>query len=320
MQQENGAAETLNCICQAPPSPAIGSSLLDIFAAVRGRCPAIKELFVPDEVWSKFHNWHQWSDVKAHHESALLLALSRRHLSSITSPVHRYLLKSGHINSRVRKQYINDLQEKWMDSSDPLKRHKEFKIFYGRVGELQCAGWLETQGWEITDLEAFRERGPDIEAKSARGDLTAFEVKFIGQDDDGFNTVLKGFSGEDAYERRSPYCAANYLLYRVYQSAKQLQGASAATRIALVVIDEQIWFTFETQLKGGWIDWKNPTFMDIYDPFIDRERKKNPNLDAELKVILGSINDVWILRRSSGIQFQLMFSQRSKEQQCGWPT
>ena len=58
----------------------------------------------------------------------------------------------------------------------------------------------------------------------------------------------------------------------------------------------------------------NPTFMDVYDPFIDRKRKDNPKLDAELKVILGSINDVWILKRSSGNQFQLMFSQRSKEQ------
>lgn len=238
MQQENGAAETLNCICLAPPSPSIGSSLLDTFAAVRERCPAIKDLFVPNEIWSKFHSWHLWSDVEAHHESALLLALGRGHLSSITSPVHRYLLESCRINSRVRKQYLNDLQEKWMDDSDPLRRHKKFKMFYGRVVELQCAEWLEKQGWEISDLEAFRERSPDIEAKSARGDLTAFEVKFIGQGDDGCNTVLKGFSGEDTYERLSPYCAANYLLYRVYQSAKQLQGASAATRIALVVIDE----------------------------------------------------------------------------------
>lgn len=314
MQQKNSAAEMLNCVCQVPPSPVIGSSLLDTFAAVRERCPAIKELFVPDETWSKFRNWHLWSDVKTHHESALLLALDRGHLGSITYPAHRYLLESGHINSRVRKQYINDLQEKWMDHDDSLERHKKFKEFYGRVVELQCARWLETQGWEIADLEAFRERGPDIEAKSARGDRTAFEVKFIGQDDDGFNTALKGFSGEDTYERRSPYCAANYLLYRIYRSAKQLQGASAATRIALVVIDEQTWFTFETQLMGGWIDWMNPTFMDVYDPFIDRERKKNPNLDAELKVILGSINDVWILKRSSGNQFQLMFSQRSEEQ------
>lgn len=273
--------------------------MLDTLAAVREKCPALKELFVPDELWSKFRNWHLCSDVEAHHESALLLALGRGHLSSITSPVHRYLLKSGRINSRVRKQYVNDLQEKWMDYSDPLERHEKFRMFYGRVVELQCAEWLERHGWEISDLESFGEESLDIEAKSASGDLTAFEVKFIGQADDEFGAVLRGFSGEDAYGRRSPYCAANYLLYRVYQSAKQLQRARATTRIALVVIDDLTWDNFQIQLKDGWIDWKNPTFMDVYDPFIDRERNKKSNLDAELKKVLGSINYVWILKRPS---------------------
>jgi hypothetical protein len=173
---------------------------LDTFTAVREKCPAIKELFVPDEIWPKFRSWHLWSDVEAHHESALLLALDRGHLNSITFPVHRYLFEPSCINSRLRKQYINDLQEKWMDHSDPLERHKKFKMFYGRIVELQCVEWLERQGWKISDLEAFREGAADIEAKSASRQLTAFEVKYIGQDDDGFGTVLKTFGRENAYE------------------------------------------------------------------------------------------------------------------------
>lgn len=318
MPQENSAGETLNCICQVPPSPSIGLSLLDAFAAVREKCPALKELFVPDDIWPKFHNWHLWSDDAAHHESTLLLALDRGYLSSITSPVHRYLLESSRINPRVRKQYIKDLRENWIDYSDSLERHKKSKIFQGRVVELQCAEWLERMGWEISDLEAFREGGRDIEAKNARGGLTAFEVKFIGQDDRGFDTVLQGFREGVAYERRSPYCAANYLLYQVYKSAKQLQRSADTTRIALVVIDDLTWDNFQIQLKDGWIDWKNPNFMDV--SFIDGKRKDDSNLDVELKMLLRSIHDVWIVKRSSGNQFQLMFSQRSKEERCGWPT
>jgi hypothetical protein len=216
----------------------MGSSLLDTFAAVREECPALKELLVPDEIWPKFHNWHLWSDDEAYHESTLIHALEGGYLSSITSPVHRYLLESSRINPLVRKQYIKDLRENWIEYIDPLERHEKFKIFQGRVVELQCAEWLERQGWEISDLEAFGEESPDIEAKSASGDLTAFEVKFIGQDEDGFDTVLKGFSGEEAYSRSSLDLAANYLLYRVYQSAKQLQRSAASARIALVVIDD----------------------------------------------------------------------------------
>ena len=48
-----------------------------------------------------------------------------------------------------------------------------------------------------------------------------------------------------------------------------------------------------------------------------RQRKENPNLDAELKLMIGSIHDVWILKRSADNQLQLMFSQGSK---CSWPT
>lgn len=301
----------------------MGSSLLNTFAAVRERCPAINQLLVPDEIWPKYRNWHLWSDGEAHHESTLFLALDRGYLSSITSPMHRFLLESGRINSRVTKQYINDLQEDWIDDSDSLKRHKRFRIFQGRVVELQCAEWLERHGWEISDLEAFGEESPDIEAKSANGDLTAFEVKFIGQDDDGFGTVLKGFSGENAYERRSPYCAANYLLYQVYQSAKQLQGAHATTRIALIVIDGPTWHTFKIQLKDGWIDWKNPTFIEGYDPFIEAQDKtltdeqkrtltkdqKRKILNADLKSALESIADVWILERSNGNQMVKIFQR-----------
>ena len=305
--------EIPNCICQEPPPLSVGSSLFDTFVAVREACPAIKQILVPDEIWPKFHNWHLWSDDAAHHESTLLLALDRGYLSSITSPVHRYLLESGRINPHVRGQYINDLQEKWMDYDDPLERHEKFKIFQGRVAELQCAEWLERDGWEICDLEAYRERSSDIEAKTTNGDLTAFEVKFIGQDNRGFDSVLQSFREGVAYARRSLYCAVNYLLFQIYRSAKQLQRSAASTRIAVVVIDDLTWDNFQIQLMDGWIDWKSPVFMDGSDPFIDGKRKDDPNLDAELMMLLKSINDVWIVKRSSGSQFQIMFSHHGKE-------
>ncbi len=86
-------------------------------------------------------------------------------------------------------------------------------MFYGRIVELQCAEWLEKQGWKISALEAFRE-GPDIEATDEFRALTAFEIKFIGQDECRVSNVLS-FRGESDYGRGSPYCAMNYLLYRV---------------------------------------------------------------------------------------------------------
>lgn len=92
-----------------------------------------------------------------------------------------------------------------------------------------------------------------------------------------------------------------------------MQRSAASTRIALIVIDDLTWDNFQKQLKGEWINWKNPVFMDVYDPFIDGKRKDDSNLDVELKMLLKSINDVWIVKRSSGNQFQIIFSQHGKE-------
>jgi hypothetical protein len=193
-----------------------------------------------------------------------------------------------------------------MNYADPMERHQKFRMFFGRIVELQCAEWLEGQGWKISALEAYRE-GPDIEATDGSRKSMAFEVKYIGQDDEGFDTGLKSLRGENACGLRSPYGAVNYLLYRVYEAAKQLRLSVAATRIALVVVDEVTWFTFATQLANGWIDWTNPAFKLVADPFIDKQRSENPNLDDDLKSILGSIDAVWILKRSYGNQYVRMF-------------
>ena len=97
-------------------------------------------------------------------------------------------------------------------------------------------------------------------------------------------------------------------MFRALQAAKQLQNARVAGRIVLIVIDEATWFTFQIPLKHKWIDWKNPTFhININDPFIEKKRRRNENLDAELKPTLGSVDAVWILKRSLGNQYEKIF-------------
>lgn len=293
----------MDCICKKPHRWTSEASLLDVFAAVRAECPVIRDIFVPDDIWPIFRDWHLKPDNEAHHASMLMLALKRGDLGSITSFAHRHLVASGR---QMRNQYVKDLREQWMNYNDPLERHHKFKIYFGRIAELQCAEWLETEGWTICDLEAFRE-GPDIEAVAQNQNPAAFEVKFIGELDECFNNGLKSLRGEDSSTRLSPYGAANFLLFRAYEAAKQLQQSTTNTRIVLLVIDELTWFTFEPQLKNGWIDWKNPAFSQYNDPFIAARRDKNQNLDADLGPALGSINTVWILRRSGVNQYERQY-------------
>lgn len=292
----------VDCLCQRLQSGPFASSLLDRFAAIRTECPAIRELFVPDNIWPKFRDWHLQPEIDACHTPMLLLALERGHLASTISFAHRYLLASDRLKPGIRKQYINDFREQWMNYDDSMERPHKSRMFTGRVVELQFAEWLEEQGWTISGLEAFRE-GPDIEAVTERREPTAFEVKFIGQQDTCFASVVNSLKGEDGGVLLSPYGAANFILFRAYEAAKQLKRSAATSRIAVIVIDAITWFTFERPLKDRWIDWRKPAFTPVIDPFIDEQRKTNPNLDAELKLVLGDIDSVWFVNRVDGYQY-----------------
>ena len=250
-------AENCNCLKRQKH---VGEGLLEVFADIRSHCPALNRIFVPDEVWPDFQQWHRQPDTIAHHRSILLLAMERGYLGRVTSAVHRYLIAEGLPRPNVRQQYLQDLRERWMFCSDPIERNQKYRMFSGKLVELQFAEWLELQGWRVSVLEAFR-KGPDIEAYASDGRATAFEVKFVGIEDDDFASILASLARQPAGRSVSLYDPVDYLLFRVYEAAKQLQQVKC-DRIAVVVVEESTWQNrFEIQLSGGWFDCTNPSFF-----------------------------------------------------------
>jgi hypothetical protein len=264
------------------------------------------KVFLPDEVWPAFQNWHRQDDNIAHHRSILMLALQRGHLRQATSAVHRYLIYAGSIRQDVRLQYLNDLQERWIHFSDPIERHRHFRIFSGRLTELQCAEWLEQQGWSICGLEALRD-GPDIEASASGSVVIAFEVKYIGTEDTDFTMGLNSLADRSAVNSVSPYAAANYLLFRAYEAGKQLAHRSGS-RIAVVVVADETWWRFDMQLRNGWIKWASPRFLggdQGWEKFLRRQRPRYPDLPADLRTVISGLDAVWILRKATGYQYHV---------------
>jgi hypothetical protein len=96
-----------------------GSTRLTAFGEMRERCPALREVLLPDSIWQQFEDWHSCPDDEAAHRSILLLAFRRASLSCVTKPIHRYIVSSNGIRRGVRKQYIQDLRERWMLADDP---------------------------------------------------------------------------------------------------------------------------------------------------------------------------------------------------------
>jgi len=288
------------------PSSNNGAITIDVLAAIRTGCAALNSVFLPDDTWPDFKAWHVEPDAVAAHRSMLLLALERGHLGRLTGPIHRYLIENGRLRSHVRLQYVKDLRERWMLYPDPLERHHKSRMFTGRVAELQCAEWLETRGWRIVGLEALRP-GSDIEAVTASGAVAAFEVKSIGSEDDDFAMILRSMAQGPSAGSVSPYVAINYLLFRVYEAAKQLAQFNGH-RIAVAVIDDLTWWRFEMQLQNHWIEWGNPTFL-AHDPewekFAKEQDDRYPELRAELRSVVGGIDGVWIIKRAYGYEHHL---------------
>jgi hypothetical protein len=226
------------CICGTalPPSD---QSLIASFGEIRARCPALRKILVPNSIWQEFQGWCDRLDGMAIQQSELLMAHQRGSLGRVTSPIHRYLLQSEMVRTDARKQYTKDLQETWLGDLELLERHRKWRMFHGRVAELQFAEWLEEHSYTITGLEALRE-GPDVEAVSRNGLNCTFEVKFIGSENADLEMLVKSIKGEPSGDFVSPYAAINYLTFRVYEAARQFQTAST-NRTVVLIIDKAAW-------------------------------------------------------------------------------
>ena len=288
----------------------IDEEALEIFAGVRSRCPVLNQIFLPDKIWVDFQKWHNQPETIAHHRSILLLSMERGYLGRVTSAVHKYLIKSGQARPDIRQQYLQDLQERWMFYRNPIERHQKFRIFMGRLVELQFAEWLESKGWTVSNLEALRE-GSDVEAYKLEDGVTAFEIKFIGTEDRDFGIILRSLANQPAVRSVSPYDAINYLLFRVYEAAKQLQKSTSA-RIAVLVVEDETWFRFKRQLTDGWINWDNPQFFsgNSWEAFLEQQRTRYPDIENDLQPVLKSLNAVWILKQFNGFQYHIEFTKQ----------
>jgi len=298
----------MNCACKAATADielkrdADERIPLQEFAELREECLALRQILIPDEIWPQFREWHTLPDDVASHSSVVLLAFRRGYLPCITAPVHQHLMSSAGILPNVTKQYVKDLRERWMFDADPVKRNRLSRTFRGRLIELQFASWLEGQSHTIISLEATR-KGPDIETLSDTGEANAFEVKFIGLGDGDFKVLLRSMGGHPAGGPVSLYQPINYLLFRVYEAARQLQSANGLKTV-VIVIDELSLFRFDMQLRRNWIDWANPRFIapdNDWNQFLSLQ-KRYPHDLAD--TILG-IDSIKIFRQNAAFEFWL---------------
>jgi hypothetical protein len=295
----------IGCVCQATQTIE-EKQLLEKFSCIRENCSAIKEILLPDAIWPNFQKTALEDMDEAYHKSILLLALKRGYLKTITSPIHRFLIQDERPKNELTRQYISDLQERWMEQCQAIERNRKSRIYFGKLTELILAEWLVALGWKIINLEALGGNA-DIEARSPTNIDTDIEVKYVGHEDDKFLSVIETMAGRRKAHTASPYIASDFLLFKAYTAAKQLQNSSKA-RIVFLVISNMSWDFVDTQLSEDWMNWQSPRFFNRdteWNEFLEEKRKSFPSIDTDLQHVIQSLNELWILREEKPFQYSL---------------
>jgi hypothetical protein len=192
-----------------------------------------------------------------------------------------------------------------MYKKEALERHKEARRYKGKTAELHCAEWIETLGWQISNLEALG-GSSDIEAISPNNQDCAIEVKYIGVEDDLFLSSCESLAGGNSVVMLSSYSASNFLVFKVYEGANQLRNC-VKRRIVFLVIANLTWNTVKIEVNEDWMQWDSPRFFQKDDPawetFLDRQRKKFPTIDTDLNTTIGLLHELWIIREGNELEY-----------------
>jgi hypothetical protein len=293
----------IHCTCINTSRPSHADAL-NVLGSLRLQCPALRQILIPDSIWDEYQAAARYEDAAAHCPM-IILSLIDGHLSNITIPIHIMLFNGVDLSSCISKQYKKDLAEKWFFERGVMRRHGRSRRFVGKLVEILYAAHLNHSGWRIINLEAW-DGERDIEAIAPDNQVCAFELKYIGQDDTAFKRIVESMIYGPTVHNSSIYSAANYLIYRVYEAARQLREYPHR-RIATIVLAKWASDRIDLTIEDNWIDWMNAKFFDEADAewgaFLMKQKTRNPSLEDDMAETIRSLNSIWIEHISGSFEY-----------------
>lgn len=293
----------VKCACLDFPVPADRATQISAFYELRSACAALHSVVIPDNTLTRHRAFTESAPDAANHSSVPFLAFCNGYLAQFTAPLHRFVLDESVHKGRVTQQYSTDLCEKWMFEQDELSRFIKSRSFVARWMELRFALWLESMRWTIRNLELYG-ANVDIDALSPQQLTVAFEVKYLAPREEVFEFALESFANP-LVARLSLYSPVDYLLYRVYEAARQLRNSAQCKIVVAIVSDYSL--SFKIPLSEGWIDWRQPTFLrrdSEVAAFLEKKLAGNPHLENDVRNCIRTLGEIWIFRRTDELSLR----------------
>lgn len=290
------------CSCSDRAVPEQFSEQVTTFYGLRRACPVLR-LTIPDELAESHLGFTRSEPDTVFHCSVPFLAYRRGCLPDFTASLHRFALDGTKVRADIKAQYLSDLRETWLLETDEVSRFRKARNYLSRLAELDFARALETEQWQIENLEMYGGKF-DIEGLSKDRVSTSFEVKFLAQREVLFELNRASFTNPIA-SWLGVYSPIDYLLFRLYEAARQLQNAQARRIAVAIVSDYDV--SYKIPLSENWIDWTNPEFLkrdSEIQTFLAAQYAKNPELDVELKAFIAGLSEIWILRYQDSFELR----------------
>jgi len=299
---EAAPVRSQSCGCFVRTTPAQLCEQIKAFYELRSACPALR-LTIPDDLAERHLGFSTSEPDSAFHCSVPLLAYRRGCLPDFTASLHRFALDGANARANIRPQYLADLRETWVLEPDEVSRFRKVRNYLSRLAELDFARTLEADKWQVANLEMYGGQF-DVEGLSDSGTAAVFEIKFLAEREVLFELNRASFSNPTAGSM-GMYSPIDYLLFRLYEAARQLEGAHVKRIAVAIVSDYDV--SYKIPLSEKWIDWTSPAFLKR-DPeilnFLAAQYVKSPGLDSELKTFITGLSEIWILRYQGSFQLQ----------------
>ncbi len=266
------------------------------FSIVRENCPVLKDIIIPNDIWQDYKEAMNNPVGLALHQPIMYSSFKNNCLFNLTRPIHIYILDKMKQELYLQRQYKKDLQEKWFNEKEEVKRNKYADIFMSRIAEILIIKYLASSGLIIENYEAIGAKH-DVVYKNNDVEICA-EIKYIGQEKDDFLRHNKTIREGSSAEILSLYLPYNFLIFKVFEAAKQLTTTNQRKVVYIIISDPSI-NRFQLQIEDKWFKWLNPQFKndDQWSIFLNDKRKRDKKfkyIDVELETIISSLDEIHI--------------------------